>query len=110
MSETFIQINGKEDVAEPTILEQVWGFNDQAKYGTLDEDVYRNEILGMNRSDLETHARRVGVMIVEGTARLQDNLLKAFRTYKTYLYQPAKKESPKLEITDDVRKILAEGR
>lgn len=108
----IIESHGKEELTQPTLLEQVWGFNELAKYGTVNEADYQRQIDEMNRTDLEDHARRVGVVVVESTARLKGELIKAFANYVYYLRKPAPKP-PKAEngkINDEVRRILAEGR
>ena len=107
-----IETHGKIEGA-PTTLEQVWGFNEYAKYGTLDEEEYSAQVVEMNRTDLETHARKVGVVVVESTARLRDNLVREFRRYVTYLRKPETKAVDSTShptIPDDIKKILAEGR
>lgn len=83
-----------------------------AKYGTLDETVYRQQVEEMNRTDLENHARRVGVVVLESTARLRDSLLTEFRRYVTFLRKPVQplKSTSHPTIPDEVRKILQEGR
>jgi hypothetical protein len=106
-----MECHGKVETTQPTRLEQIWGgFNEMARYGTTDEGVYSAEVTEMNRSDLEAHARKVGVVIVEDSARLRDKLISEFRNYITYLNKPAtvakKPEAP----SEAVRKILAEGR
>jgi hypothetical protein len=106
-----IEAHGKEDTTQPTRLEQVWGYNELSKYGTLEADVYQRSLDEMNRTDLEAHARKVGVIVLESTARLKGELVKAFDNYVFYLRKPAPKApSATGKISDDVRRILAEGR
>lgn len=106
-----VEAHGKEDSTQPTLLEQVWGFNDLSKYGTLDEAAYQRQLDEMNRTDLESHARKVGVIVVESTARLKGELVRAFANYVYYLRKPAPTApTSKTEVTDEVRRILAEGR
>lgn len=109
--EKVIEAHGKEESTQPTRLEQVWGFNELSKYGTLEESVYEKQIDELNRTDLEAHARKVGVVIVESTARLKESLKKEFRNYAFYLRKPAPKApSSTNEVNDEVRRILSEGR
>jgi hypothetical protein len=104
--------HGKVEGSQPTMLEQVWGFNELSKYGTLDEAEYKQRLDEMNRTDLETHARKIGVVIVESSARLQDKLLQEFRNYVFYLRKPAPKVQTQSQgkVSDEVRRILAEGK
>lgn len=106
-----IQTNGRIENAEITTLEAVWGNNDLAKYGTLNEDKYREEINAMNRSDLDDHARRVGITIPEKIDHLKTNLLRQFRVYVASLQQPPAPTSTKpFEMSKDIERILAEGK
>ena len=106
-----VEAHGKEESTQPTLLEQVWGFNELSKYGTADESVYQSQIDEMNRTDLETHARKVGVVVVESTARLKGELRKAFANYIYYLRKPAPKAPASTgEVSEEVRRILAGGR
>jgi hypothetical protein len=106
----IMEAHGKVENTQPTMLEQVWGYNELARYGTMDEDVYRNQVDEMNRSDLETHARKLGVVVVESTTRLREKLFTAFRTYVSLVRKPA--DLPKSKtITDSAAlRVLAEGR
>lgn len=105
----ILETHGKDETV-PTTLEQIWGFNEMARYGTLDENEYRRQVQEMNRPDLESHARRVGVIIVESSARLQESLVKEFRSYVSLLRKPVNSIKSNPDISEEVRKILAEGR
>lgn len=110
MSKKRVECHGKIEDGEITMLEQVWGFNEFAKYGTKDEEEYRRQVMEMNRTDLEKHARKVGVIIVESSARLQESLFKAFRQYSGSLSRPKQPKQSKTSLSKEVRKILAEGK
>ena len=92
------------------MLEQIWGFNEHAKYGTLDESEYEKTLANMNRSDLEAHARKLGVVILESSERLQNKLRQEFKNYILSLRRPANPNKPVTTADADVKKILAEGR
>lgn len=110
-SKAPIEANGKIEDGQPTMLEQVWGYNELARYGTLKEEEYNAVIMDMNRPELESHARKLGVMIVESSARLQENLRKEFRQYIASLRRPnnPSPKSSKADV-DEVKKILSDGR
>jgi hypothetical protein len=107
-----IETHGKVEVSQPTTLEQVWGFNEMSRYGTLDPDEYDKVLAQMNRTDLEAHARKLGVVIVESSLRLQDKLRAEFKNYVTYLRKPAEPQPSKAsgKIDPAALKVLAEGR
>lgn len=112
----FIETHGKveEPKTQPTMLEQIWGYNELAKYGTMSEAEYTSQINQMNRSDLEAHARRHGVVVVEYTPRLREKLIGAFRTFVSSV-RPSTSETAaasgkELKVSEEVKRILAEGR
>lgn len=103
------ETHGKIEDGQPTMLEQVWGFNELARYNTLDEATYQQTLKDMTRTDLEAHARKLGVVVIESSARLQDKLFQEFRTYKAALKRPTSKPVVN-NPSPEVKKILAEGR
>jgi hypothetical protein len=106
-----IQVNGREESSKPTTLEAIFGgFNELARYGTLEESEYLKYINDLNRTDLYEHARKIGLGPVETVARLKDNLIREFRSYVTYLNKPTDSKSSNSKISSKVEKILAEGR
>jgi hypothetical protein len=105
----FTETHGKVEGA-PTTLEQVWGYNELSKYGTLDENAYKQQVIEMNRTDLESHARRIGIVIVESSERLKENLIKEFKNYVIYLRKPITEAKSQPQLPPEVKKILSEGR
>ncbi len=105
-----IQTNAKVQDGKFTTLEQIWGFNESAKYGTLDESIYASQLDEMNKTDLYEHARKIGVTLVDGVARLKSNLLHEFRSYVAYLNKPQNPNGSHPKISARVERILAEGR
>ena len=105
----IIETHGKIETRQPTTLEQVWGFNEIARYGTLNEDDYAAQLKGMNRPELEAHARKVGEVIVESSERLREKLVKGFRSYVSSLNKPVIPSSSN-KMTPEAEKILREGR
>lgn len=111
MKKKQIEAHGKVEGGTLTTLEQVWGFNELAKYGTNKYSEYESQINEMNRPELETHARRVGVVIVQDSFRLKASLLSEFNKYITFLSGPPKNNVPaNTKVSDVAKRILAEGR
>ena len=105
---SFIETNGAIETA-PTTLEQIWGSNDLSKYGTDNEDTYLETLLEMNRSDLEMHARSLGLMIPESSEVLRNRLITEFKKYNLSFRIPVQSSAP-LTPSKEVQKILNEGR
>lgn len=109
----IIETHGKVEEPpkfQPTLLEQIWGDDNMTRYGTLDEEAYAKQVNEMTRSDLEAHARKVGVIIVESSIRLREKLLGEFRSYLHLVRRPVTPPSPHVVLNDAAKKVLAEGR
>lgn len=107
----LIETHGKVESNQPTTLEQVWGFNEMSRYGTMDANVYDDQIKEMTRSDLENHARKMGVLIVESSSRLLEKCRQEFSNYVMLLRKPAEaKTKIKTKFDPAALKVLAEGR
>lgn len=104
------QAHAKEDTEELTSLDQIWGFNKLSRYETLDEGEYENRLKNMTRSDLENHARVIGSVIVESSDRIKSELMKIFRAYVLSLRKPASPAAANIKVSQEVQKILNEGR
>ena len=112
MNTPTIEAHGKleDDKFQPTMMEQVWGHGDTSRYGTLDPEEYLSKINGMTRADLEAHARLMGVVIVEHTARLRDKLLADFHNYVALVRKPLESPKPQGKVNAAALSVLAEGR
>jgi hypothetical protein len=105
-----LETHGKVEDTKPTTLEQIWGYNELSRYGTLDVAEYKNKLQDMTRADLENHARRLGVLVVESSARLREKLITEFKSYASLLRKPNVPTGGKVNVTDAVKDVLAEGR
>ena len=107
------QTHGKEENFEPNTLDQIWGDDGMSKYDTLNEQVYLKELDEMGRTDLETHASKLGVVPTGDRERLEARLLGEFRRH-VYGYQTPKIQgNPNNNIENlpsHIKKILEEGR
>lgn len=107
--ENMSQTHGKTETFKPTTLDQIWGDTGNSKYGTLNEEEYESQLNEMNKSDLQTHATKIGLVPIDDRVRLTKRLLSEFRVHVASYKRPEFKQSnPK--ISKEVAKILAEGR
>ena len=104
------QTHAKVPTNELTCLDQVWGFNENSRYGTTDENEYRNTLGNMTRVDLENHARSVGTMVLESSDRMRDALMNQFRSFVLALRKPSAPNPSKFKVSAAVLKTLNEGR
>jgi hypothetical protein len=96
----------------PNSLDEMMGFNQLARYGTLVEAEYSEKVTQMTRTELEDESRRLNVVVVDSDSRLRDNLMKEFRQYVAYLRKPApaKASKAKSQYSEEFQKILSEGK
>jgi len=109
--ENLSQTHGKLDTFQPTTLDQIWGDSGASKYGTMDEEIYAKQLTGMNKSDLQTHATKVGIVPIDDRERLTKTLMHEFRQFvASYRYPSVKAARGSQPVSSEVAKILAEGR
>ncbi len=108
--EELSQSHGMEQKFEPSTLEQIWGDEGTNKYGTLDEEVYLEKINEMNKTDLWSHASKLGLVPIDNTNLLKKTLLSEFRKHVNSYKRPTEIKADEVKLTKEVLKILAEGR
>ena len=103
------QAHGKVEGPEPTTLDQIWGDTGLSKYRTLDASEYEIYLKQLNKSDLQRHAAEMGIVPVDSREMLSNRLLKEFNRYVASFKMPSSNQSNQ-PISDEVRRILSEGR
>ena len=106
----MMQTHAKEEQFEPTTLDQIWGDDGNTKYGTTDEATYLNKLQDMDKSDLQSHAGFVGIVPVDDREILTKKLIQAFKKYVSGFQKPVTPINPPPNVTDEIAKILAEGK
>jgi hypothetical protein len=102
------QTHGKVEEYQARTLDQIWGDTGMSKYKTLEEDKYMDYLSDMNKSDLQTHASKLGLIPVDDRETLTKRLIKEFRKHVSN-YRVPKKE---INTTSNQKalRILSEGR
>lgn len=96
---------------EKTTLDQIWGDEGNSKYGTLDESTYTTQIKAMNKSDLHSHAIKLGILPVENRELLTNRLLREFKKHVLSFRKPKQTSAKKpQDVSQAVKSILAQGR
>ena len=103
------QSHGKQETTEPTSLDQIWGDTGISKFRTLDKEEYEGQINDMNKSDLQTHATKVGLVPIDDMKMLRSRLLREFDKHIS-AYRTPKKTKGKTKLPKDALKILGEGK
>jgi hypothetical protein len=101
------QVHGK--VENPVTLDQIWGDTGENKYGTLNLEDYEKYVSDLNKSDLQAHAVKVGLVPIDDRKTLVARLKREFvKHVSQYNVKPLDKKEPKL--SKKVKDILSEGR
>ena len=103
------QSHGKEEGTQPTSLDQIWGDTGVSKFGTLDETEYQSKLEEMNKSDLQTHATKVGLVPVDDVNLLKKRLSKEFTKHVSSFRTPQQTQGVK-KLSKSALKILGEGK
>jgi hypothetical protein len=104
------QTHGKVEKFRPTTLDQVWGDRGSWKYNTMDETEYRGIVEGMPKSDLVSHANRIGLIPIDDRTQLIKRLILEFRRHVTAYRSPLVESTKSKPISKEAEKILKEGR
>ena len=103
------QAHGKTEKFVPSTLAEVWGDTASIKYSTTDPEKYEKEIKDYNKSDLQTHASKVGVIPIDSREMLTRKLMNEFKRHvASYNRPPQPKQLTK--VNKEALKILSEGR
>ena len=109
--DSLSQTHGKvEENFEPQTLDQIWGDTGAWKYTTMVKEEYIDSLKQMNKSDLQTHATKVGVVPIDNREMLTTRLVKEFNRFTSSYSVPAKKSEKPKRISKEIKKILSEGR
>ena len=106
------QTHGKEEKTsevkyKPTTLDQVWGDDGTSKYNTMDEETYKDKLDGMNLSDLQAHATRIGLIPIDDRNMLISRLTREFKKHVAAYRTPVDSIKPyDAEIAKKVKRLL----
>ena len=95
---------------QPSTLDQVWGDTGSGRYKTLDFRVYQKKLDDMSKSDLQAHATSLGLIPIDNSRMLRQRLEREFKTHISKYQKPAETKGEMEPISEEVRKILSEGR
>jgi hypothetical protein len=103
------QVHGKEEEDqkfEPTTLDQIWGDDGTARYGTMNIEEYKAEIDQMSRTDINAHAADLGVIPVEDRTSLEKRLTEEFTRHVNSYRKPLQKRVEDPGMEQKVRDLL----
>lgn len=103
------QTHGKLQKYEYKTLDQVLGDDGTSKYKTLDLNKYSEYLNDLNKSDLQSHAIKIGLIPVDSRDILTKRLIKEFTKYVS-AYKVPVSEKEQVNINKKAKDILAEGK
>jgi hypothetical protein len=104
------QIDAKAENGKPTTLDQIWGDTGLQKYGTNNFDEYKAHIRSLNRSDIQSHAVKIGILPIDNYEILVARLEREFQRHVAAYQAPSDNKQKQKKISKDVQRILSEGR
>ena len=117
--ESLSQTHGKEEGKKnPTTLDQVWGDDGNWKYDTMDAQEYERELNNMVKSDLQTHATKIGIIPIDNRPMLTQRLVREFKKHvSSYESTAVRLQEDKVpantkstSMPQEIREILDEGK
>jgi len=103
------QAHGKDESKETVqSLDQLWGDDGLSKYKTLDVAEYTEELAGMNKTDLQNHAAKLGLVPIDSRDLLVKRLVAEFKKHVTKYEKVRKPESKDESKEATVKKLLSD--
>jgi len=100
----------EKDGVVPTTLDQIWGDTGTKKYDTLDIAVYSEWLGERDRSELQTHASKIGLIPIDNMRELKKRLIREFNVHRAKYTKPNDSTEEQVSLDKEVRSILQEGR
>lgn len=101
------QTHGKVD--KNITLDQVWGDRGTTKFGTVNPEKYEQYVESLNKSDLQAHAVKVGLVPIDDRKSLITRLKKEFKKH-VGIYSHVQKDQTEKKLSKSAKDILSEGR
>ena len=116
--ESLSQTHGKEENFKATTLDQVWGDDGNWKYDTMDDKEYEKELNNMVKSDLQTHATKIGIIPIDNRPMLTQRLVREFKKHVSIYESTAVRlqedkvllDAKDKDVNSEIQKILEEGK
>lgn len=105
----LMQTHGRLEDVEHKTLDQIWGDTGTSKYSTLDQKEYIHFISEMNKSDLQAHANKIGLVPIDNRDLLTKRLLAEFKKF-TSTFKTPKSTSNSIKLDKQIKNILSEGK
>ena len=103
------QVHGKdESTSSVQSLDQLWGDTGVQKYSTLNVEEYSQKLAEMNKSDLQNHAAKLGLVPIDSRELLVKRLIAEFKKHVSQYEKVRPQESKNLDQEQKVKKLLSD--
>jgi hypothetical protein len=107
--EELSQTHGKLENVQYKTLDQIWGDNGSSKYKTTNIEEYTDFINEMNKSDLQAHANKIGLVPIDNRDMLTKRLLAEFKKFISTFNVP-KNIDNSVNLDKKSKDVLSEGK
>lgn len=107
--EELSQTHGKLEDIQYKSLDQIWGDTGLSKYKTTNIEEYKNFINEMNKSDLQAHANKIGLVPIDNREMLTKRLVAEFKKFISTFNVP-KTTDNSVKLDKKSKDVLSEGK
>jgi hypothetical protein len=107
--DNMMQTHGKIEDIQYKTLDQIWGDNVNSKYQTSNEKEYVNFLNDMNKTDLQSHANKIGLVPIDNRETLTKRLLAEFKKHVSLFNIPKSKDNT-VNLNKKAKDTLSEGK
>lgn len=107
--EELSQTHGKLENTQYKSLDQIWGDTGLSKYKTTNLQDYIDYINEMNKSDLQAHANKIGLVPIDNREMLTKRLVSEFKKFISSFSVP-KNIDNSVSLDKKSKDVLAEGK
>lgn len=104
------QVTGDVEKFEKTTLDQILGLKGDVLYGTMDKTEYEIRLKSLNKTDLQLHAAKCGIVPIDDRQRLERNLIRKFQEHVASFQKPKSPNIKNKKVSKNVLDILSQGR
>ena len=102
---------GRVDKRNPSTIDQLFGFDDGNKFGTLDYNEYEAKLDNMTLSDLQQEAEKINCPPIDDKERLKRSLKNEFRIYASnYNIPKSPPPTDPSKVSKVVKDFMSEGK
>lgn len=103
------QAHGKDESRNSVqSLDQLWGDDGLSRYKTLDLTEYTSQLAEMNKTDLQNHAAKLGLVPIDSRELLVKRLVAEFKKHVTKYEKVRKPESKDETKEAKVKRLLSD--